>query len=68
MNSHCSDIRTGKIEKPVASHFNLPDHSLQDLQVMGIEKIRRDNAAQRKLWGWIYTLGTLVSSGINLDS
>jgi len=39
MNGHCSDIRTGKIEKPVAAHFNLPDHSLQDLQVMRVEKI-----------------------------
>jgi len=70
MNGHFSDIRTGKIEKPVASHFNLPDHSLKDLQVMRIEKIRRDDVAQRKLResNWICTLGTLVPSGMNLDS
>jgi len=69
-NGHCSDIQKGKIEKPMAAHFNLPDHSLQDLQVMRIEKIQRDDAAQRKLResNWIYTLGTLASSGMNLDS
>ena len=33
---------TKKLEKPVAAHFNQPDHSLKDLQVMGIEKINEN--------------------------
>ena len=48
MNGHRSDINTRKTEKPVAAHFNQPDHSLDDLQVMGIEKIHTNNARWRK--------------------
>ena len=44
MNSHRSDINTRKTDKPVAAHFNLPDHSLDDLQVIGIEKIHTNDA------------------------
>ena len=33
MNGHRSDIHTQKTDKPVAAHFNLPDHTLDDLQV-----------------------------------
>ena len=38
MNGHRSDVNTQKAEKLVAAHFNLPDHLLYDLRVMGIEK------------------------------
>ena len=70
MNGQRSAIQPRKTEKPLAAQFNLPDHALQDLQVMGIEIIQRDDAAhERKLQEsyWIYTLGTLVPSGMNLD-
>ena len=63
MNGHRSDIRTGKTEKPVAAHFTLPDHSVDDLEVMGIEKIRESDTTQwRKLREkyWIFTLKTLT--------
>ena len=57
MNGHCSDIRTGKIDKPVAAHFTQWDHSLEDLQFMGIEKISREDITLRKLHEsyWIST-------------
>ena len=42
MNEHRSDIRIGKTEKPVAAHITLPGHSLDDLEVMGIEKICKE--------------------------
>jgi len=48
MNGHQSGIRTKNLEKPVASHFNQPDHSLEDLEVMAIEKIHRDDTAHRR--------------------
>ena len=62
MSGHRSDIRTGKIDKPVAAHFTQPDHSLEDLQVMGIQKIYQENTTLRKLREnyWISTLGTLA--------
>ena len=69
MNGHRSDIRTGKIDKPVAAHFTQPDYSLEDLQVMGIEKIYREDATLRKLHEsyWISTLGTMAPTGMNID-
>ena len=39
MNGHRSDITTKKLDKPVAAHFNQPNHSYEDLRVIGIEKI-----------------------------
>ena len=38
MNGHCSDIMTCKIDRPIAAHFCQPDHSLENLQVMGMKK------------------------------
>ncbi len=69
MNGHRSDIRTKKVDKPVAAHFCQEDHSLEDLEVKGIEQIR-NNGTQ---WGreresyWIFTLRTLAPEGMNLD-
>ena len=69
MNGHRSDIRTGKIEKPVAAHFTQLDHSLEDLQVMGIQKIYREDPTLRKLREsyWISTLGTMAPTGMNIN-
>ncbi len=33
----------------MAAHFNLQDHSLDDLKVMGIEKIWNNDTDRRKL-------------------
>jgi len=69
MNGHQSDILAKKLEKPVASHFNQPDHSLEDLEVMAIEKIHRDDTTRRRHREsyWIFELATLAPSGINID-
>ncbi len=69
MNGHPSDIKTRKTEKPVAAYFTQPDHSPDDLLIMGIEKIHSNDATRRKLHEsyWSFTLGTLTSSGINID-
>ena len=48
MNGYRSDIHTGKTEKPVAAHFTLPDPSFDELEVMGIEKIREDDTTQKR--------------------
>ena len=64
MNSHCSDIRTRKTEKPVAVHFCQSDHSVKDLEVRGITSTqwRRERESF-----WIFTLRTLAPDGMNLD-
>ena len=69
MNDHRSDINIRMTDKPVAAHFNQPNHSLDDLQVMGIEKIHTNNAKWRKQREsyWIFTLDTMTPTGMNLD-
>ena len=69
MNGHRSDIRTKKLDKPVAVHFCQPDHSAEDLEVRGIEKINVNNTGRRKYREsyWIFTLKTLAPEGMNLD-
>lgn len=70
MNGHRSDVTTTKLEKPVAAHFNLQDHSLDDLKVMGIEKIWNNDTDRRKLRErfWILELRTFTPEGLNLDN
>ena len=71
MNGHRSDITTKKLDKPVAAHFNQPDHSYEDLRVMGIEKIEDHNNSRkrRKLREryWIFELRTLTPEGLNIE-
>ena len=72
------DVRTAdmaldilqKTDKPAAAHFNLPDHSLDDLQLShGIEKIHNNGMGWRKHREsyWIFTLDTMAPAGINLE-
>ena len=69
MNDHRSDIHTQETDKPVAAHFNLPDHTLDDLQVMGIKKIHNNDTEWRKHREsyWIFTLDILAPTGMNLE-
>ncbi len=69
LNGHRSDVKTKKLDKPVAAHFNLPDHSIEDLEVMGIEKIHDNDPGRRKLREsyWIFKLESLAPQGLNLD-
>ena len=70
MNGHQSDITTKKLNKPVAAHFNQPNHSYEDLRVMGIEKIEDHNNSrkrrkQREQY-WILELRMLTPEGLNI--
>ena len=69
MNGHHSDIRTGKIKKPVAAYFTQPDHSLEDLQIMGIKRVYLEDATLRKLCEsyWLSTLAMLAPTGMNIN-
>ncbi len=69
LNSHRSDVKTKKLDKPVVAHFNLPDHSIEDLEVMGIDKIHDNDPGRRKLREsyWIFELESLAPQGLNLD-
>ena len=70
MNCHRSDITTKKLDKPVATHFNQPDHSLEDLRVIGIEKIEDHNNSRKrrklKERNGIFKLRTLTPERLNI--
>ena len=44
LTGHRLDIKHQRIEKPVAKHFSLPDHSMVDLKVIVMEKIYREDS------------------------
>ena len=69
MNGHRFDIVNKKIDdKPVAAHFNSPQHTLEDLQVMVIEQLWKRDTPLRKIREskWITLLQTYQPLGINL--
>ncbi|XP_066302861.1 uncharacterized protein [Branchiostoma lanceolatum] len=74
LNGHRSSIKTKK-DTPVSAHFNQPDHSMEDLEVLGIEKLRytgqEDSTRQHRLHResyWIHQLRTLHPDGLNQES
>ena len=48
MNGHWSDVKNRRLEKPVAKHFNLLNHSLEDLSVFIIKEIHSGNTGFHK--------------------
>lgn len=68
INDHLSSIRTKKT-KPIALHFNLPDHSITDFTITAIEKIPDNNNALNlrllKETTWQNLLQTAFPLGIN---
>ena len=70
LNGHRSDIRTNKTEKPVAEHFNLPGHYMENLTIMVIEKIRKDDVQlrRRRESYWIHHLRSMAPEDLNLDA
>ena len=69
LNGHRSDVKTKKTEKPVAAHFNLPRHSMDDLTIMVIEKIWREDVQlrRRRESYWIHHLRSVAPEGMNLE-
>ena len=70
LTGHRSEINHRRIKKPVAKHFSLPDYSMDNLKVMVIEKIHREDSEYRK-WKescWIEMIRSLTPEGLNLNS
>ena len=69
LNGHRSDIRNKKLEKPVAAHFNTPGHSINNLSIMVIERMKNEDPDLRKKREsyWIHHLQSLSLTGMNLD-
>ena len=67
LNRHRSDIMQRRIEKPVASHFTSPGHSLDDLKILVLEVMRSQDEHLRK-WRESYWIKQLRSLHPNLDA
>ena len=69
MTNHRADIIHNRIEdKPVAAHFNTQGHAVEDLAVMVIEKLWKDDPVLWKIREdkWIRNLDTSHPRGMNL--
>lgn len=66
LNDHLSNVRLRK-QTPVGLHFNLPGHSLGDLQITGIERFQPGATSIRKAkeLTWQNLLQTAHPLGIN---
>ena len=48
VNEHRNDIKHNR-NKPVAEHFNKPDHNLESLRLAVIKKVKRKTKQQREV-------------------
>ena len=66
---HRSTIKTGKMDTPVGHHFNLPDHSISDMSVLGIESLghRSDTVRLSREKMWMKRLRTIQPHGLNIQ-
>ena len=65
---HLLDVKKkgSDLSKPVARHFNLPDHSHEHMEICGIYlHLGNNETRKRKEQRLIFKLGTLAPNGIN---
>ena len=69
MNDYRSDYYRRLPHKPVAVHFNSPDHTFDNVSVMIIESMSMVRAAQGKyrVSYWICSLRSLASNRLNVN-
>ena len=58
--NHLSTIRTSNTHFPVSAHFHSPGHSLDDMLVVGLERVWGKDAVSRRVreQRWVDLLGT----------
>ena len=63
--NHLSSIRCERQGMEVARHFNGEDHAVEDMRVIGLEKVRKNWVAYRRVreQRWMGLLGTLHCTG-----
>ena len=66
---HRSTIHTSKHDAPVGNHFNLPNHSISDMILQGIESLgnRPDTLRSSREKYWIRRLCTIHPRGLNIQ-
>ena len=66
---HRSTVTTAKLDTPVGNHFNLPNHSISDMILQGIESLgtRPDNVRMSREKVWMRRLLTIQPRGLNIQ-
>ena len=67
--NHLSSIRNNN-SNPIAEHFNSDKHNIKDIEIVGLEKIKKNDIHLRKIREsfWIKKMGTLHPKGLNQNS
>ena len=67
-NNHKSAIRRPNSTESVASHFQLPGHSISHLKIQGVEIVSHVSELNSAESRWIWTLKThRITGGLNID-
>ena len=66
---HRSTVNTAKLDTPVGHHFNLPNHSITDMMLQGIESLgtRPDSVRASREKYWMRQLRTIKPHGLNIQ-
>ena len=66
---HRSTVNTKKLDTPVGHHFNLPNHSISDMILQGIESLghRKDSVRLSREKVWMKRLRTVEPHGLNIQ-
>ena len=66
---HRSTVKTQKLDTPVGQHFNLPNHSISDMILQGIEALanRRESVRLSREKMWIKRVHTIHPHGLNIQ-
>ena len=66
---HRSTVKTKKLDTPVGQHFNLPNHSISDMILQGIESLghRKDSVRLSREKVWMKRLRTVEPHGLNIQ-
>ena len=66
---HRSIVKTQKLDNPVGQHFNLPNHSISDMVLQGIEALanRRESVRLSREKMWIKRVHTIHPHGLNIQ-
>jgi hypothetical protein len=66
---HRSTVNTQKLDTPVGQHFNLPNHSISDMILQGIESLgnRSDTVRASREKFWMKRLRTIQPHGLNIQ-
>ena len=66
---HRSTVNTKKLDTPVDQHFNLPNHSITDMILQGIESLgtRPDTVRASREKMWMRRLRTIQPHGLNIQ-